>query len=185
MAGDIPPIREAPRDTGFREQHRVCRAFRPERARRRRPGHGPQGPRLCRPHVLRRVYRHRCARPAAADPGQFCPGAGQFARLSPADPRRPLTDGQFAEHLGVAGLFGPQRLLQGVDHRDLYPSRQAVHRRAAGLRHFPAGRAARDRVYAGRRAGAASPVVCRRLLRLCVLPLAGVYRPRAGDHRHG
>ena len=62
---------------------------------------------------------------------------------------------------------------------------KTLHRRPAGLRHLQAGRAARDRLHAGRRAGAASPLVCRRPLRLCLVPLAGLHRPCAGDHRHG
>ena len=80
---------------------------RPAGPRRRRAGHGPQRPCLCRAHVFGRLHGHRCARPAASAPGQLRRGAAQFARLSPANPRRPAADGQFAEHLGVAGLRDP------------------------------------------------------------------------------
>ena len=77
--------------------------------------------------------------------GQLRRRAAQYARVSSADARRPAADGQLAEHLGHAGLFRPQRLLQGVDHRHLHQARKDVHRRAAGVRHLEPGRAARDR----------------------------------------
>ena len=111
-------------------------------------------------------------------------GAAQFARLSPANARRPAADGELAEYLGAAELFRPERLFQGLDHRHLHPAREGVCRGAAGLRHLAPGRAARDRLHAGRGAGAASPLVCRWPLCLCLRALGGLYRPYPRDHRH-
>ncbi len=91
---------------------------------------------------------------------------------------------ELAEHLGVAGLLRPERLFQRLDHRHLHPAREGVCRGLAGLRHLAPGRAARDRLHAGRGAGAASPVVCRRTLCLCLGALGRVHRPYPGDHRH-
>ena len=55
----------------------------------------------------------------------------------------------------------------------------------ARLRPVETAGAARNRVPAARRLGAAPHLVCRRPLCLRVRALAGIFRPRAGDRRHG
>ena len=84
------------------------------------------------------------ARPAEpADTGQFRRRAAQYPRLSSADPWRPAADGQFAEHLGDAGLLRPQRLFQSLDHRDLHQARQDIS--PPGLRVFDISKPAEPR----------------------------------------
>ena len=55
------PANERPAETRLRAQHAHPRPFRPGWTPRRRAGDGASRLRLCRPHVLQGVLRHRCA----------------------------------------------------------------------------------------------------------------------------
>ena len=162
-------------------QHQIPQPQRPGRPRRRRAGHGQQGLRLYRPRFFQRHHRHRCARSEKSKPVNFlaCPPNTRAHHLQ--------THGDL-----LLAVNGPSVWTMQVSQESYFTGtsgdaldRPAIHQRLARLRSVEAGSAARNRVPAARRAGAASHLVCRRALRLCFGPSAGILRPHAGHRRHG
>ena len=157
----------------------------------RRAGDGQQGPRLCRPHVLQGLQRDRRARSARAQAGQVRAGAAQHLDHPSADPRRPAAGDQCARHVRGAGIPGRAQVLHRLAQRSGRRGRGCAGRKArldrghGGLRHCQPGRAAPDRLHAGRRRRHSPHLVHRRPLGLCLGDARRLHRLHLHDRRHG
>ena len=143
-----------------------------------------------RPHVLQGLFRDRRARSAQPQARHLRPCPAEHLEHPPADRGRPAAGDQRQGHVRGRRVPGRARLLQGLARQDRRHRRQGtkgarLDRRHDGLRHRRPGKAAPDRLHAGRGRRRASHLVHRRPLGLCLGAARRLHRLHLRDRRHG